>query len=286
MAPRGIRNNNPLNIRKGNNWQGERHPQTDREFEEFATMVDGIRAAMILAYNLITGRARSCHGQPCNTLDKLIARWAPPHENNTGAYLRHVAMAAGITTHELLYPIKKAQFCSQWPAWNAVAASIKTTSIPPMRLHVSFALICLVSVLLTGCRSKKIAVTDITATQSTTTQLATDDQKVTVSQVANDLHIYDTVWIFIPHDTLISKIDNHDHATQIINHRHLVHNNTTRDTVTSSRRDTTTTDTQTRWLQYDYNIPNEIVSKNYTAFYFFVLIFFVLIVVALIVRRI
>ena len=32
-VPRGIRNNNPLNIRKGNNWQGERHPQTDPAFE-------------------------------------------------------------------------------------------------------------------------------------------------------------------------------------------------------------------------------------------------------------
>lgn len=75
-------------------------------------MVDGIRAAMILAYNLITGRAKSCSGNPCNTLDKLIARWAPPHENNTAAYLRHVAMAAGITTHEQIYPIKKTQFCA------------------------------------------------------------------------------------------------------------------------------------------------------------------------------
>lgn len=155
-----------------------------------------------------------------------------------------------------------------------------------MRLHVSFVLICLVSVLLTGCRSKKIAVTDITATQSTTTQLATNDQKVTVSQVANDLHIYDTVWIFIPHDTLISKIDNHDPTTQIINHRHFVNKNTTRDTITSSGRDTTTTDTQTRWLEYDYHLPNDFVSKDYTAFYFLGLIFFVLIVVALIVRRI
>lgn len=172
-----------------------------------------------------------------------------------------------------------------WHAWNVGAVLIKTTSIPPMRLHASFAQICLVSVLLTGCRSKRIAVTDVTATQSTTTQLATDDQKVTVSQVANDLHIYDTVWIFIPHDTLISKIDNHDHAAKIINHRHLVHNNTTRDTVTSTRRDTTTTDTQTRWLQYDYNLPNDFVSKNNTAFYFSAF-FFVLIVVALIVRRI
>lgn len=154
-----------------------------------------------------------------------------------------------------------------------------------MRLPGSFALICLLSVLLTGCRSKRIAVADITATQSTTTQLATDDQKVTVSQVAKDLHIYDTLWIFIPKDSLIPRSMNYDHTAQIINHRHLVHNNTTRDTVTSSRRDTTTTDTQTRWLQYDYNIPNDFVSKNNTAFYFSAF-FFVLIVVALIVRRI
>lgn len=154
-----------------------------------------------------------------------------------------------------------------------------------MRLHVSFALICLLSVL-TGCRSKKIAVTDITGTQSTTTQLATDDQKVTVSQVANDLHIYDTLWIFMPKDSMIPRSMNSDHSAKIINHRHFVNNNTTRDTVTSSRRDTTTTDTQTRWLQYDYNIPNDFVSKDYTAFYFFGLIFFVLIVVCLCVRRI
>lgn len=155
-----------------------------------------------------------------------------------------------------------------------------------MRLHVSFVLICLVSVLLTGCRSKQVAVTDLTATQSTTTQMTTDDQKVTVSQVANDLHIYDTLWIFMPKDSMIPRSMNSDHSAQIINHRHFLHNNTTRDTVTSSRRDTTTTDTQTRWLQYDYNIPNDFVSKDYTAFYFFGLIFFVLIVVALIVRRI
>lgn len=153
-----------------------------------------------------------------------------------------------------------------------------------MRLLVSFALICLVS--LTGCRSKKIAVTDITATQSTTTQLATDDQKVTVSQIECDLHIYDTLWIFIPKDSLIPRSMNSDHTAQIVNHRHFLHKDTTRDTVTSSRRDTTTTDTQTRWLQYDYNIPNEFVSKSYTAFYFSALIFFVLIVVVLIVRRI
>lgn len=155
-----------------------------------------------------------------------------------------------------------------------------------MRSLASFALVCLLSLLLTGCRSKKIAVTDITATQSTTTQLATDDQMIRASQVENNLHIYDTIWIFMPKDSLIPRSMNSDQPARIINHRHFVHNNTSRDTVTSSRRDTTTTDTNSRWLQYDYNIPNEFVSKDYTAFYFFGLIFFVLIVVALIVRRI
>ena len=46
--PRGIRNNNPLNIRKGCNWKGERHPQTDKAFEEFesdlTTVIDRILA--------------------------------------------------------------------------------------------------------------------------------------------------------------------------------------------------------------------------------------------------
>ena len=37
-TPRGIRNNNPLNIRVGNNWQGERKPNTDGAFEQFTTM--------------------------------------------------------------------------------------------------------------------------------------------------------------------------------------------------------------------------------------------------------
>ena len=34
---RGIRNNNPLNIRVGNDWQGERKPNTDGAFEHKGT---------------------------------------------------------------------------------------------------------------------------------------------------------------------------------------------------------------------------------------------------------
>ena len=53
--PRGIRNNNPLNIRKGNNWQGEISPQSDKEFEQFESMTMGVRAGMKILRNYITG---------------------------------------------------------------------------------------------------------------------------------------------------------------------------------------------------------------------------------------
>lgn len=47
LNPRGLRNNNPLNIRVGNNWLGERTPKTDKDFEEFETIELGCRAAVI-----------------------------------------------------------------------------------------------------------------------------------------------------------------------------------------------------------------------------------------------
>ena len=89
MIPRGIRNNNPGNIRKGNDWQGERSRQTDREFEQFSTPEYGIRALakILLAYE-------RKHG--LNTVRTLITRWAPPNENNTDAYANAVAGSLGV----------------------------------------------------------------------------------------------------------------------------------------------------------------------------------------------
>jgi hypothetical protein len=43
IIPRGIRNNNPLNIRIGNTWLGERPEPTDHDFEEFVSMEYGLR---------------------------------------------------------------------------------------------------------------------------------------------------------------------------------------------------------------------------------------------------
>ena len=99
--PRGIRNNNPLNIRKGSNWKGERPIQSDQAFEEFVSMEWGIRAGIKLIRNHITG----FNGKrpPANTIKKLISVWAPAKENNTEAYIRTVCQQTAIGRNDLLH---------------------------------------------------------------------------------------------------------------------------------------------------------------------------------------
>lgn len=81
--PRGIRNNNPLNIRVGNNWKGEVSQPTDHTFEQFTEMKWGVRAAFVVLKNYIVRHK-------CNTIEKIITRWAPNNENNTKAYIKSV----------------------------------------------------------------------------------------------------------------------------------------------------------------------------------------------------
>lgn len=99
--PRGLRNNNPLNIRKGCNWYGERFPQVDRDFEEFQSMELGIRAAFVLLRNYITGF--SGRSFKYNTIRKIIRRWAPPTENATQRYIDFVCKQVGKDQNEVIY---------------------------------------------------------------------------------------------------------------------------------------------------------------------------------------
>lgn len=83
MLPRGLRNNNPLNIRIGNTWLGERVHPTDDEFEEFVSLAYGIRAAFIILRRYI----RRYH---LNTVRLIVERWAPRTENETEKYIQFV----------------------------------------------------------------------------------------------------------------------------------------------------------------------------------------------------
>lgn len=92
--PRGIRNNNPLNIRKGSNWKGERKGQTDKSFEEFESMQYGVRAGFIILRKYLSGYNGLT--EKFNTVEKIIARWAPKCENDTEAYIHKVCQLTGI----------------------------------------------------------------------------------------------------------------------------------------------------------------------------------------------
>lgn len=88
---RGLRNNNPLNIRKNSTqWQGLRATQTDPSFFQFETMAYGYRAAF---KTLDTYRNQ----HRCRYLADFITRWAPPSENDTSAYIRIVAQRARLS---------------------------------------------------------------------------------------------------------------------------------------------------------------------------------------------
>ena len=93
--PRGIRNNNPFNIRKGPRWQGLAATQPDPAFATFETPVYGIRAGMKL---LLTYQSR--HG--IKTIRALIARFAPPNENDTVAYVAAVCKATGVNPDDTI----------------------------------------------------------------------------------------------------------------------------------------------------------------------------------------
>ena len=109
QLPRGIRNNNPLNIRIGNNWYGERVHQTDKEFEQFISMKMGCRAAFIILKNYIKKYKLA-------TIQKIISRWAPANENHTKVYIDYVARYCNIDKDRTITYEAKDEMCEIFQA--------------------------------------------------------------------------------------------------------------------------------------------------------------------------
>lgn len=84
IVPRGIRNCNPLNIRIGNTWLGERQNPDDNEFEQFVSMEAGIRAGFCILRRYI-------RRYKLNTIRLIVTRWAPEKENQTASYIKSVS---------------------------------------------------------------------------------------------------------------------------------------------------------------------------------------------------
>lgn len=101
--PRGIRNNNPLNIRLGDNWRGLRQEQTDKAFCQFVSMEYGLRAAFIILFNYLKKKV--------DTPDKIIKRWAPPTENKTESYIEFVCSGGYLDRHARIIKTDKQKLC-------------------------------------------------------------------------------------------------------------------------------------------------------------------------------
>ena len=95
MLPRGIRNNNPLNIRRSKDqWKGLAEAQTDRAFVQFKSLEYGWRAAFYLLTRTYYHKYR------LYTIRTIIRRWAPSNENDTNAYIANVSKLTGIDPDE------------------------------------------------------------------------------------------------------------------------------------------------------------------------------------------
>lgn len=100
---RGLRNNNPLNIRRNNTkWQGLSATQTDKSFFQFKTMAYGYRAAFKTLQTYILNKYDTDKDGTANELEDVIMRWAPPCENNTEVYIATVEKRSGISRHTIL----------------------------------------------------------------------------------------------------------------------------------------------------------------------------------------
>ena len=89
-----IAKNNIFNIRAGSaKWIGM--TGTRKGFVEFDNREHAIRAWLVL---MRTYR----HRYGCNTIRKIVSRFAPPNENNTEDYIAYCCRVTGLTADEEL----------------------------------------------------------------------------------------------------------------------------------------------------------------------------------------
>ena len=120
---RGLRNNNPGNIRRGGAcFKGEKAESSDAAFRQFESIEWGYRAMFVL----LNTYAKK-YG--CRTLRMMINRYAPPVENHTESYIRRVADATHLLPDELISttngPTMTAVVAAMSEVENGVKADMK-----------------------------------------------------------------------------------------------------------------------------------------------------------------
>lgn len=120
--PRGIRNNNPLNLSYRND-QGALG--SDGRFGYYRTMEEGVAAGQrqLMTYNDKYG---------LNTIRGIITRWAPPGENDTEGYIKMVSERMGVS------PDAPLNIRDQTTAEKLIGAMVKKetgTEVDPAAIH-------------------------------------------------------------------------------------------------------------------------------------------------------
>ena len=94
MKSRGLRNNNPLNIRhSAEQFQGEIKGK-DKSFKTFTSLPYGYRAGFVILGTYLS--------QGLNTIEKIITHWAPSTENDTESYIKNVEKWSGVPRCKVL----------------------------------------------------------------------------------------------------------------------------------------------------------------------------------------
>jgi hypothetical protein len=94
-SPRGIRNNNPGNIRFGNFAKAHGATGSDKDgFAVFPSMAAGEKA--------LSDLLQTYRGQGIDTISGIVSKYAPSSENDTSAYIRDVSAKTGIGANQHL----------------------------------------------------------------------------------------------------------------------------------------------------------------------------------------
>lgn len=118
QTPRGIRNNNPLNIRRSTDvFIGEKKSD-DPAFKQFTSMAYGYRAGLKILTNYYKIYS-------LRTIRQILGRFAPEQENNTSAYVRLVSVYTGIDPDTVLDYRDKDQMCAIVAAMSRVENGIE-----------------------------------------------------------------------------------------------------------------------------------------------------------------
>lgn len=115
---RGLRNNNPGNIRINNElFLGEVQPSQDNSFKQFSDMQYGYRAIFVILGTYLS--------RGVNTISKIISCWAPENENNTESYISTVEKQSGIHRNQVLTSYSRIEYIKIVAAISFVENGIK-----------------------------------------------------------------------------------------------------------------------------------------------------------------